>query len=97
MQGKDEAFGRQSKYYISRAKYIIYFDEEGGNTSQSNDRNADGEQIRADKDRKAVNIPCKDSHFTVLGLTLANEEPLCMILPNERVRCGSENWHLTLV
>jgi hypothetical protein len=72
-----EAFGRQTQYFIIHPDYLIFTDELGNNTSQQNDGNIGGEKFIVDKDRHAVKKSSyQDSHFTVLGFTLANREPL---------------------
>jgi len=37
VQCKEEAFGRQTQYYITHPEYIVFVDEVGDNTSQKND------------------------------------------------------------
>jgi hypothetical protein len=75
---EEEACGRKTKYFITRPDYIIFVDEVGDNTSQRNDGNVGGEKFLVDKNKRAVKRSSyADSHFTVLGFTLATGEPLC--------------------
>jgi len=42
VQCKEEAFGRQTQYYITHPEYIVFVDEVGDNTSQK----IDGQVVR---------------------------------------------------
>jgi hypothetical protein len=101
VQCKEEAFGRQTPYYITHPEYLVFIDEVGDNTSQKNDGNAGGEKFIVDKDKHAIKKSSyQDSHFTVLGFTLATGEPLCCAIINcsqvededVAVRMGIQPW-----
>ncbi len=42
VETKDEAWGRQTKYLLTRPDYVVFVDEVGDNTSQKNDGNIGG-------------------------------------------------------
>ena len=101
VQSKEEAFGRQTQYYITHPDYLVFVDEVGDNTSQRNDGNAGGEKFIVDKDKRAIKKSSyQDSHFMVLGFTLANGEPLCCAIVyssqvedvDVAVRMGIQPW-----
>ena len=101
VQSKEEAFGRQTQYYITHPDYLVFVDEVGDNTSQRNDGNAGGEKFIVDKDKRAVKKSSyQDSHFTVLGFTLATGEPLCCAIVyssqvedvDVAIRMGIQPW-----
>ncbi len=78
VQSKEDAYNRQTKYFTTHPDYLIFVHGVGDNTSQWNDGNAGGEKFIVDKDRcTAKKSSYQDSHFTLLGFTLANGEPLC--------------------
>jgi hypothetical protein len=73
----------------------------GDNKSQQNDGNAGGEKFIVDKDKQTIKkSSCQDSHFTVLGFTLATGEPLCCAIVyssqvkdvDVAIRMGIQPW-----
>jgi hypothetical protein len=99
VQTKDEAWGRQTNYLLTRPDYVIFVDEVGDNTSQKNDGNVGGTKYVVEKSSRAlITSSYKDRHFTALGFTLADGRPLlCVIIiagaeVDAKVRMGLQPW-----
>jgi len=77
-----DAFGLKSRYFLLHPSKVIFVDEVGNNTSQSNDGNVGGEKfICSAGGRPQQRANMKDAHFTVLGFTSATGQPLmCSII-----------------
>jgi hypothetical protein len=54
VKSKEEAFGRQTQYYIMHPEYLVFMAEVGDNKRQQNDGNAGGEKCIVDKDRCTI-------------------------------------------
>jgi len=87
VHSEEEAFGRKTKYLVTRPEYIVFVDETGDNTSQKNDGNVNGTRYVCDRDERCLQTSSfKDRHFTSLGFTLADGRPLlCAII----IACGA--------
>jgi len=81
VQCKEEAFGRQTPYYITHPEYLVFIDEVGDNTSQKNDGNAGGEKFIVDKDKHAIkNHRTKIVTLPCLGLPFQLASPCAVQL-----------------
>ena len=102
VQSKEEAFSRQTQYYIMHPDHLVFVDEVGDNTSQQNDGNADGEKFIVDKDRCAMKksfLPRQPVHGARIHPCKWQFPVLCycLLIPSQRCRCGSQNGNTTLV
>jgi hypothetical protein len=79
--GKD-GFGCESSYELKYPEWLAFMDEVGSNTSQAKYGNVGGQTYLCTKDGHPQNwAATKDTHFTLLGFTAANGEPLiCTII-----------------
>jgi hypothetical protein len=77
-----KAFGLKTPYNLIRPDKLLFVDEVGSNTSQKKDGHKGGEELLVRKGRKAQQkAATKDAHFTVMGFTAANGEPImCCII-----------------
>ena len=77
-----DALGLQTKYNLIRPDRLLFVDEVGSNTSQTKDGNVGGELFLCGKgERPQQRSAHKDAHFTVLGFTAANGNPImCAII-----------------
>jgi hypothetical protein len=101
-ENEEEQFGRKTKLLLTRPYMLMYVDEVGDNTSQSNDSNRSGTKYITGKGmRQQQQNTFTDSHFTTLGFTTATGEPIvCMVImkgntgPLEKVgyNCVSPDW-----
>jgi hypothetical protein len=71
-ENEEEQFGRKTKLLLTRPDMLMYVDEVGYNTSQSNDGNRSGTKYVTGKGmRPQQQNTFTDSHFTTLGFTAA--------------------------
>ena len=79
---EQEAFGLASEYELIRPDRLLFVDEVGSNTSQTKDGNVGGEKFLCIAGgRPQIRASTKDAHFTVLGFTAANGQPImCAII-----------------
>jgi hypothetical protein len=78
-----EAFGCKSAYHIICKDKLLFVDEVGSNTNQTKDGQIGGEKflVIGAGSRPQQKAATKDSHFTTLGFTNANGEPvMCAII-----------------
>jgi len=77
-----DALGLQTKYNLICPDRLLFVDEVGSNTSQTKDGNVGGELFLCGKgERPQQRSAHKDAHFTVLGFTAANGNPImCAII-----------------
>jgi len=77
-----EAMGLKSPYELIHPGWLVFVDEVGSNTSQAKDGAIGGQTYLCSRDgRPQQRAATKDAHFTVLGFTAANGEPLmCAII-----------------
>jgi hypothetical protein len=77
-----DAFGMKSAYELIHPEWLVFVDEVGSNTSQSKDGAIGGQTYLCTKDGRPQNrAATKDAHFTVLGFTAGNGEPImCAII-----------------
>ncbi len=99
VETKEEAWGRQTKYLLTRPDYVVFVDEVGDNPSQKNDGNIGGTKYVVEGSNQALMTSSyKDHHFTALGFTLADGRPLlCVIIiagaeVDANVRMGLQSW-----
>jgi len=80
VDSEEKAFGLKSKYELIHPDMLIFVDELGCNTNQKQD--GDNEKYLCPKSgRPQQRAATKDSHFTVLGFTAADGNPLmCAII-----------------
>jgi hypothetical protein len=84
---QENGFGRKNKYLVTKPNYILYVDEVGDNTSQINYGNVGGAKILVAADERAlIWSSYSDTHFTVLGFTAGNGNPVCCVI----ILAGSE-------
>ena len=78
----DDSFGCKVTHSLLTPEMCIVMDEVGGNTSQKGDGHIGGELLICAKGmepQKKINV--KDKHFTLLGLTALNGDPvMCVII-----------------
>jgi hypothetical protein len=101
-ENEEEQFGRTMKLLLTRPHMLMYVDEVGYSTSQSNDGNCSGTKYVTRKGvRPQQQNIFTDSHFTTLGRTTATGEPImCMVImkgapgPLEKIgyNCLSPDW-----
>jgi hypothetical protein len=89
-----EALGLQSAYELVHPEWLVFVDEVGSNTSQVKDGAIGGQTYLCAKDgRPQQRAATKDAHFTVLGFTAANGEPImCAII--FAAKTMKEEWAL---
>jgi hypothetical protein len=76
-----DAVGCQSAYELIHPEWLVFVDAEGSNTSQAKDGNIGGETILCTKEGRPQQCAAtKDAHFTMLGFTSANGEPITCAL-----------------
>jgi hypothetical protein len=77
-----DAFGLKSAYELIHPEWLVFVDEVGSNTSQAKDGAVGGQTYLCTRDgRPQQRAATKDCHFTVLGFTAANGEPImCAII-----------------
>jgi hypothetical protein len=82
VETEEKAFGCKSKYELIHADHLIFVDEVGSNTSQAKDGQVGGQTYLCSAEgRPQQRAATKDAHFTILGFTAANGEPLlCAII-----------------
>jgi hypothetical protein len=82
VESEEQAFGCKSQFELIHPDHLIFVDEVGSNTSQTKDGNVGGQTFLCTADgRPQSRAATKDAHFTVLGFTAANGEPLlCAII-----------------
>jgi len=82
VEEQEQAFGCKSEYELIHPDHLIFVDEVGSNTSQAKDGQVGGQTYLCSVDGRPQNrAATKDAHFTVLGFTAANGEPLlCAII-----------------
>jgi hypothetical protein len=93
------AFGRKTKYVMTRPNYLVFVDEVGDNTSQKDDGNIAGTKyVVGRKNRALMRAAHNDCHFTTLGFSLADGRPLlCVIIIacseiDAKIRMGLQPW-----
>jgi hypothetical protein len=96
---EENGFGRKTKYLVTKPNYILYVDEVGENTSQKKDGNVSGEKFMVASDQRAlIWSSFSDCHFTVLGFTAGDGNPVyCVtILPSSDLKAhhimGIQPW-----
>ena len=90
---ENEAYGRKVTHVITHPEYCVVGDEVGGNTNQKGDGHIGGEKVLVERGVTAKKkVSTKDCHFTVMGLTALNGQPvMCiLILKGLRVDTGVE-------
>jgi hypothetical protein len=72
----------KSRYYLDKPEYLVFVDEVGNNTNQEKDGNIGGEKFLCiSKERAQQRASTKDAHFSVLGFTCGNGQPImCAII-----------------
>ena len=83
----DRATGCQVTHDLIRPEYCFVMDEVSGNTSQKGDSNKGGELFVCPKGivpKQKANT--KDTHFTLLGVTLLNGDPVLYVVIFARKR-----------
>jgi hypothetical protein len=82
VESEEQAFGCKSQFELIHLDHLIFVDKVGSNTSQTKDGNVGGQTFLCTADgRPQSRAATKDAHFTVLGFTAANGEPLlCAII-----------------
>jgi hypothetical protein len=82
VRDENEAYGCKVHTQLTRPDMCIVLDEVGCNTSQIKDGHVGGRKYVVGKNNEARVLGSKrDKHFTCLGLTLLNGEPLmCVII-----------------
>jgi hypothetical protein len=77
VEKEEDAFGRKTKYLLTRPEYVFFVDDVGDNTSQKNDGNVGGQMFVVGKnERTLIRASYADNHFTVLGFTTADGNPV---------------------
>jgi hypothetical protein len=77
VEEEEKAFRMKSKYELIHPDWLLFVDEVGSNTSQSKDERVGGQTYLCSIDgRPQLHASTKDAHFTVLGFTAANGEPV---------------------
>jgi hypothetical protein len=72
-----ESFGEKVTKIMKHPEYVLFVDEVGNNTNMKDDGRVGGERLLKAKGRKAeVTAATSEAHFTVLGFTAANGEPV---------------------
>jgi hypothetical protein len=82
VESEEQAFGLKSKYELIHPDWLLFVDEVGSNTSQAKDGNVGGQLYLCSVDgRPQQRAATKDAHFTVLGFTAADGQPvMCSII-----------------
>jgi hypothetical protein len=91
---QQDAYGYKSKYELIHPSWLIVVDEVGSNTLQAKDGNVRGQMFLCMKDgQPQQRAATKDAHFTMLGFTSANGEPImCMIIFT--VKTMKDEWSM---
>ena len=78
---KEGSFGCMVTHELKIPEICIVMDEMGGNTNQKVDGNKGGQLMICGKDMvPQIKASTKDKHFTLLGLTALNVDPVMCIL-----------------
>jgi hypothetical protein len=79
---QEQAFGCKSEFELIHPDHLIFVNEVGSNTLQAKDGQVGGQTYLLSVDSRPQNrAATKDAHFTMLGFTAANGEPLlCAII-----------------
>ena len=87
-----DGYGLPTQYLMQRPDKMLFVDEVGSNTSTTKDGNVGGEKFLCHiSARPQIRAATKDSHFTVLGFTAANGEPvMCAVIFSAKSLC--EEW-----
>jgi hypothetical protein len=82
VESEEQAFGLKSAYELIHPDWLLFVDEVGSNTSQAKDGNVGGQLYLCSVDgRPQQRAATKDAHFTVLGFTAADGQPvMCAII-----------------
>jgi hypothetical protein len=82
VDSEDEAFGLQVDTVLKHPDHVFTVDEVGNNTNQKNDGHIGGGRFLCERGTTPKQIcSTKDAHFTVLGFTSANGQPvMCVII-----------------
>ena len=79
--GKEESFGCMVTHNLLYPEMCIVMDEVGGNTSQKGDGLKGGQLIICGKETiPQIKASTNDKHFTLLGLTALNGDPVMCVL-----------------
>ncbi len=80
-QNEEESSGKKMKYLLTRPELVFFVDEVGSNTSQQHDGNVEGKKFVVHETQRALLRPSyADTHFTVLGFTNAQGDPVCWVI-----------------
>jgi hypothetical protein len=87
-----DSYGLPTQYLMQRPDKVLFVDEVGSNTSTTKDGNIGGEKFLCHiSARPQIRAATRDSHFTVLGFTAANGEPvMCAVIFSAKSLC--EEW-----
>jgi hypothetical protein len=79
---KEKAYGMQVDTVLTHPNYVLFVDEVGNNTNQKKDGHIGGAKYLCERGTTPKQIcSTKDAHFTVMGFTSANGEPvMCVII-----------------
>jgi len=82
VETEEEAFGCKTRYELIHLDHFIFVNKVGNNTSQAKDGQVGGKTYLCSKDgQPQQRAATKDAHFTILGFTAADGEPLlCAII-----------------
>ena len=76
-----EQAGRKTKYILTRPEFVFFVDEVGCNTLQKNDGNNGGQKFIVQSGQRALlRASFTDCHFTVLGFTNGNGDPVLAVI-----------------
>ncbi len=77
-----DALGLQTKYNLICPDRMLFVEKVGSNTSQTKDGNVGGELfLCGEGEQPQQRSAHKDAHFTILGFTAANGNPImCAII-----------------
>jgi hypothetical protein len=92
VESESDGFGLPTQYLMHRPDKVLFVDEVGSNTSTTKDGNVGGEKFLCHiSARPQIRAATKDSHFTVLGFTAANGQPvMCSVIFSAKSLC--EEW-----
>jgi len=80
-QYEEESTGRKTKYLLTHPELVFFVDEVGSNTSQRRDGNVGGQKFVVHEAQRALlRSSYADTHFTVLGFTNAQGDPICCVI-----------------
>ena len=76
-----ENYGRPTLYHLIHPEFFLFVDETGSNTNMKDDKRIGGQTVLAGIEDEAI-YPAgtKDAHFTVLVVTNALGEPVCVVI-----------------